>query len=67
LNFQAQYLCWVLVGFSVLVGQALPYHDLVGLFVGHVYYYFQDVYPRLQASSGRKPLDTPQWLVRLIG
>ena len=66
INFRAMYLCWVLVGFSVLVQSALPYHDLVGLFAGHVYFYLKDVYPKLQASGGAEPLKTPRFLVIML-
>ena len=36
----------MLLAFSVLLG-ASPVVDLLGIFVGHVYYYLQDIVPRM--------------------
>ncbi|KAI8909153.1 Derlin, partial [Gorgonomyces haynaldii] len=62
LNFQAAYLCWVLIGFSVILHQVIPTADFLGLLAGHIYYYLEDVYPRLLASRGQRLLKTPLWL-----
>lgn len=59
INFKATYLCWVLLGFSFIVHQIIPYGDLLGLVVAHIYYYFDQVYPRLVVGGGRKYLQTP--------
>eukprot|EP00960_Hanusia_phi_P003332 97936-Hanusia_phi.AAC.1 len=45
-NFPAPWLPWVLLAFSVLLGSS-PVVDLVGIFVGHVYYYLEDIVPRM--------------------
>lgn len=45
LDVEAPWLPWVLLGFSALVGQSL-WPDLLGIGFGHVYYFFDDVYPR---------------------
>ncbi len=37
--------------------------DLIGIFVGHVIFYFNEIFPRLECSKGYKPLGTPR-LVR---
>lgn len=37
--------------------------DLLGMLAGHVYYYLEDVYPRI---SGRRPLTTPGILKALF-
>ncbi|CAG2057622.1 unnamed protein product, partial [Timema podura] len=54
LNFHAPYLPWVLLGFSVLLGNAI-WVDLMGMAVGHIYYFIEDVFPNqrggLQAAS----------------
>jgi len=42
----APWLPWVLLAFSVLLG-ASPVVDLLGIFVGHVYYYLEDIVPRM--------------------
>lgn len=56
LNFQAPYLPWVLVAFSVLLGNAV-YVDLMGIAVGHIYYFLEDVFPKQR--EGFKILKTP--------
>jgi Derlin-2/3 len=55
-NFTAPYLPWVLLAFSVMLGSS-PVVDLLGVAAGHVYYFLEDVYPRM--SGGRRPLKTP--------
>jgi len=55
-NFTAPYLPWVILGFGVLLGQN-PVFDLLGIVVGHIYYYLEDVYPQL--TAGRRILVTP--------
>lgn len=63
LNFQAPYLPWVLFGFSVLLDNTMLV-DLVGMAVGHTYYFAEDVFPRLQ--GGFRILKTPQVLKTLF-
>lgn len=63
LNFQAPYLPWVLLGFSVLLGNAL-YVDLMGMAVGHMYYFMEDVFPHQR--GGFRLLKTPTILKRLF-
>lgn len=58
-NFTAPYLPWVLMGFTVLIHNHFPSGDLLGMGIGHVYYFFEDVYPRMPGSNGRKILATP--------
>ncbi|KAG2428294.1 hypothetical protein HXX76_010444 [Chlamydomonas incerta] len=57
-NFTAPYLPWVLLAFSLMLGSS-PVVDLMGMAAGHVYYFLEDVYPRI---SGRRPLRTPALL-----
>jgi len=54
----------VLLGFSVLLGNP-PTIDLMGIVVGHTYYFLEDVYPYMPAGRGRKPLRTP-WILQLL-
>ena len=85
LNFQAPYLPWVLLGFSLMLGNAVvvdlmgktclfTHIDLfnrhlidqifisstVGIAVGHVYYFLEDVFP--DQPGGFKMLRTPSIL-----
>lgn len=63
LNFQAPYLPWVLLGFSVLLGNSILV-DLVGIAVGHVYYFLEDVFPL--RSGGIRLLKTPRFLQQIF-
>ena len=59
--FTAPYLPWVLFSFSVLLGHMWT-TDAIGMVVGHLYYYLEDVYPALADARGwkrRKLLVTP--------
>ncbi|GIL84165.1 hypothetical protein Vretimale_15817 [Volvox reticuliferus] len=57
-SFTAPYLPWVLLSFSLMMGNNATV-DLIGMAAGHVYYYLEDVYPRI---SGRRPLKTPAFI-----
>lgn len=59
LNFQAPYLPWVLFAFSLLLGNSVIV-DLMGIIVGHIYYFLEDVFPRQQ--GGFRILKTPRFL-----
>lgn len=63
LNFQAPYLPWVLLGFSLLLGNAVLV-DLMGIAVGHMYYFLEDVFPR--QPGGFKVLKTPYFIKMLF-
>ncbi|XP_042612896.1 derlin-2 [Cyprinus carpio] len=63
LNFQAPFLPWVLMGFSLLLGNSIIV-DLLGIAVGHVYYFLEDVFPN-QPGGGRW-LRTPSILKMLF-
>ncbi|GBP23238.1 Derlin-2 [Eumeta japonica] len=59
----APYLPWVLLGFSVLLGNAISV-DLVGMAIGHIYFFLEDVLP--QQRGGYKILKTPMFLKRMF-
>ncbi|KAI5803179.1 Derlin [Geopyxis carbonaria] len=63
--FSAPYLPWVLLGFSFVLNNHLPKEDLQGIIVGHIYYFFSDIYPRI--CNGSRPLDPPEFWRRLFG
>ena len=56
LTFQAPYLPWVLLGFSLLLGNSVSV-DLLGMAVGHIYYFLEDVFPN--QPGGKRLLQTP--------
>jgi len=49
-TFRAPFLPWVLLGFSVLLGNS-PSVDLMGIAVGHLYFFLDDVYPHTRAGD----------------
>jgi len=57
-NFQAPYLPWVLFGFSFILGNSVLI-DLIGIAVGHIYYYLENVCP---AKFGFRLLKTPRFM-----
>lgn len=59
LNFLAPYLPWVLLGFSVILGNTI-WVDLMGMAVGHIYYFLEDVFPKQR--GGMRILKTPLFL-----
>jgi len=65
-QFRAPFLPWVLLGFSLFLGNS-PTIDLMGIVVGHTYYFLEDVYPHTPAGRGRRPLRTPYVLHKLAG
>lgn len=51
LTFHAPYLPWVMLTFSVLIGNAIVM-DVIGICVGHAYYFLEFVYPALARVRG---------------
>lgn len=56
LTFKAPFLPWVLFGFSLLLGNSVTV-DVIGIAVGHVYYFLEDVFP--EQPGGFRILKTP--------
>ena len=57
-TFTAPYLPWVLLSFALLMGNA-PVVDIIGIVVGHIYYFLEDVYPEM---TGRRVLEAPEFI-----
>lgn len=64
LVFTAPYLPWVLMGFSLVVHGTIPKDEIMGVVIGHVWYFFSDVYPPLHGGS--RPFDPPMFWRRLF-
>ena len=58
-TFQAPYLPWALLAGSVFLGNSFLV-DLMGIGVGHIYYFLEDVYP--PKKGGVRPLETPKFM-----
>lgn len=63
LTFQAPFLPWALMGFSLLLGNSILV-DLLGIAVGHIYYFLEDVLPN--QPGGKRLLLTPSFLKLLL-
>lgn len=46
---------------QLLIGEGVE-NDLLGIGIGHFYYFFEDIYGKLPLSQGVKVLKTPQFL-----
>lgn len=69
LQFNAPYLPWVMLTFSALLGHSIAM-DLIGICVGHMYYYLEWVYPTMAEIRGwkiRRLTDPPAVLKWLCG
>ncbi|CCF72999.1 Der1-like family [Babesia microti strain RI] len=62
----APYLPWILTAMSYFVDFQLG-ENLLGIFVGHVYYFFKDVYPSMPTSCGLSIFDTPSCVKNFMG
>lgn len=56
------YLPWVMLGLNVIFGTPLL-PDLMGIVVGHLYYFFSSLHPR---NGGQNILKTPLWVHKLV-
>ncbi len=61
-KIQSFYLPFAFLAISLLLSQSMI-PDIVGIVVGHIYYYLHDIYPRV---SGRQILQTPGFLKRWL-
>mmetsp|Transcript_16597 Transcript_16597/g.18461 ORF Transcript_16597/g.18461 Transcript_16597/m.18461 type:complete len:240 (-) Transcript_16597:43-762(-) len=62
-TFNAPYLPWVILGIELLVDQGGSIFDVMGIAVGHLYYFLEDVYPQ---TTGRRLLKTPGFLKAML-
>ena len=68
-TFTAPYLPWVMLGFSVLLGNGITM-DLIGIVVGHTYYFLEFVYPVIAEIRGwrlKRILVPPTPLLWILG
>jgi len=52
------------MGFSLVLHGTVPKDEMMGVVIGHVYYFFSDVYPPLHGGS--RPMDPPGWWRRIF-
>jgi len=62
---KAPYITWFFVLFDILIGKSIA-ADLLGIVLGHAFYFFNDVYPKLPLSKGKQFLKTPAFFVKMV-
>lgn len=63
IDVNAPYLPWVFLAFAFLLGNN-TLNDIIGIIVGHLYYFLEDVFPEQQ--NGFRVLKTPQFMKTLF-
>jgi len=63
-TLRAPYLPWLLVWLSMFLGGKIKDHAM-GIVVGHVFYFFEDVYPLMPTSKGFRLFRSPRLLKML--
>ena len=69
LPFNAPYLPWVLLLFSLFIGNPIE-TDLLGMLVGHLYFFLDEIYPQVARVRGwrwQKLIGAPALLKLLCG
>ena len=67
--FNPPYLPWVMLIFSFIIGNPLE-TDLLGIVIGHMFYFLDHVYPKVAAVRGwsfKRLVRTPRVLHALCG
>lgn len=60
-SLKAPYLPWIYLGFSFLLESEFR-SNIWGIVVGHLFFYFKDVFPRSNMTKGLNPLKTPLFM-----
>ena len=63
-QFRAPVLPWAMLLMVIMFGYS-PKYDLCGMAAGHIYYFIEDVIPKLPETEDVKILKPPRALVRL--
>lgn len=62
---RAPYVPWVHFSLALLFGWGLSDH-LIGILVGHMYFFFEDIYPLMPTSKGIRIMATPYLLKKIM-
>jgi Derlin-2/3 len=52
------------MAFNMFMYGSIPKEEILGVIVGHIYYFFADVWPGLH--DGQRPMDPPEFWVRMF-
>lgn len=58
---------WLAVSIEYFTNRGgIPVSSMIGVFLGHTYYYFDYIYPRIKGSGGKRLLKAPRYVRRLL-
>jgi Derlin-2/3 len=63
-NLRAPYLPWFYLVFSFLLDSDFKY-DLVGMIVGHFFFFFKDIFPRIKKLNNYQIMKTPNFIKKI--
>ena len=63
-NLRAPYLPWFYLIFSFLLDSDFKY-DLVGMIVGHFFFFFKDIFPRIKKLNNYQIMKTPNFIKKI--
>ncbi|CAK69608.1 unnamed protein product (macronuclear) [Paramecium tetraurelia] len=64
IQIQAQYMVWFLLFLNLISGKSIQ-SNLVGVMIGHTFYYFAFIVPNLPRFKGLQLLSTPKFLINI--
>ncbi|CAD8188146.1 unnamed protein product [Paramecium octaurelia] len=64
IQVQAQYMVWFLLLLNVISGKSIQ-SNLIGVMIGHTFYYFTFIVPKLPRFKGLQLLSTPKFLINI--
>jgi hypothetical protein len=61
LPLKASYLTWFFVLMNIIVGESIR-SDLVGIMIGHTFYFLTEILPKLPHFKDTNPMQTPKFM-----
>ncbi|KXN70502.1 Der1-like protein [Conidiobolus coronatus NRRL 28638] len=58
----APYLPYIFLLLNWLISAEFPKSHFIAIVIGHIYYFFEDVWPQQPGTNGVRYLKTPRWL-----
>lgn len=66
-SIPAGYLSFALLALSFIINNgAVDWQGVLGIVVGHAYFFMDQIYPTLPGRGGARPLKTPSWVVTAV-
>ena len=62
---RAHYMTWFFIFMNIIQGRSIR-ANIIGVFVGHTYYYLTAILPKLPHFKDISILSTPKFMVRLL-